>query len=98
MLTKELIKQRISEHKPRMQQLGIARIGLFGSYVREAQHAHSDIDVLIAFEEGKATFSRFMEACWLLEAVFEGEKVDVVTQNGLSPYIGPAILREVEYV
>ena len=39
-----------------------------------------------------------MEVCYLLEAIFEGEKVEVVTKNGLSPYIGPKILKEVEYV
>jgi len=33
----------------------------------------------------------------LLEEAFPVLKVDVVTLNGLSPYIGPYILREVIY-
>jgi predicted nucleotidyltransferase len=98
MLTKEIIKQRINQNKSQIKKLGIDVIGLFGSYVREEQHEKSDIDLLIAFEEDKESFNNFMEVCYLLEAIFEGEKVEVVTKNGLSPYIGPKILREVEYV
>ena len=29
---------------------------------------------------------------------FKNEKIEVVTKNGLSPYIGPKILNEVQYV
>jgi predicted nucleotidyltransferase len=39
-----------------------------------------------------------MNACQLLEDNFKHYKLDVVTRKGLSPYIGQAILREVEYV
>jgi len=98
MLTKEIIKQRIHQNKSQIKKLGVDVIGLFGSYVRGEQHEKSDIDLLIAFEEDKESFHNFMEACYLLEAIFEGEKVEVVTKNGLSPYIGPKILKEVEYV
>lgn len=98
MLTKEIIKQRIYQNKSQIKKLGIAVIGLFGSYVREEQHEKSDIDLLIDFEEDKESFNNFMEVCYLLEDIFEGEKVEVVTKNGLSPYIGPKILKEVEYV
>jgi len=98
MLTKKVVKQRLYQNKPQIKQLGIDLIGLFGSYVREEQHEGSDIDLLIAFEENKESFHSFMEACFLLEKIFEGEKVEVVTKNGLSPYIGPKILNEVEYV
>jgi predicted nucleotidyltransferase len=30
--------------------------------------------------------------------VFEGRKIDLVTKGGLSPYIGPHILADIEYV
>ena len=33
-----------------------------------------------------------------VENLFKNEKVEVVTTNGLSPYIGPQILNEVYYV
>lgn len=39
-----------------------------------------------------------MEACDLFEDFFNNEKVEIVTKNSLSPYIGPKILMEVVYV
>jgi predicted nucleotidyltransferase len=98
MLTKEIIKQRIRQNKSQIKNLGINLIGLFGSYVRGEQHEKSDIDILIDFEKDKESFHNFLEVCYLLEFIFDGEKVEVVTKNGLSPYIGPKILKEVEYV
>ncbi len=38
-----------------------------------------------------------MAVCDLLEGLFD-RRVDVVTTEALSPYIGPHILKEVEYV
>ncbi len=34
----------------------------------------------------------------LFEKIFKDEKIEVVTKNALSPYIGPRILNEVQYV
>ncbi len=39
-----------------------------------------------------------MAACDLLENCLVGQKVDIVTLKGLSPFIGPHILNEVVYV
>ena len=39
-----------------------------------------------------------MAVCDLLDKIFKGYKVEVVTAGGLSPYIGPHILNDVEYV
>ncbi len=98
MLTKELIKQRISQNKNHLLGFGVDLIGLFGSYVRGEQHENSDIDILISFKEGEETFNNFMDLCYFLEKIFKNEEVEIVTKNGLSPYIGPKILKEVEYV
>ena len=39
-----------------------------------------------------------MNLCDLLEEIFGDSEIDIVTYNGLSPIIGPKILKEVEYV
>ena len=39
-----------------------------------------------------------MLICDILEHLFEGKKIDVVTVNGLSRHLGPEILKEVQYV
>ena len=71
---------------------------MFGSYLRNEQTPQSDIDVLIDFEPEQETFDNFMAVYDKLEELFQNEVVEVVTRNGLSPYIGPMILKEVEYV
>lgn len=98
MTTREYILTTLSVQKPKLYELGIAEIGLFGSYVRNEQTETSDIDILIDFKPGKVSFDDYMKAYDLLEEVFVGEKVSVVTKDGLSKYIGPYILREVKYV
>ena len=98
MLSKKSIKEEISSNRLLMRQYGISKIGLFGSYSRQEQKKGSDIDILIDFQQDKETFDNFMAVCDLLDHIFKGHKVEVVTTGGLSPYIGPHILNEVEYV
>jgi len=76
---------------------GVKKIGLFGSFVRNTQNSKSDIDVLVEFESEKLNYNNFINLTYFLEDKLEAE-VDVVTLDGLSPYIGPNILKEVEYV
>lgn len=98
MLTKKHIKDEISSNRLLILQHGISKIGLFGSYSRQEQKTGSDIDILIDFQQDKETFDNFMAVCDLLDQIFKGYKVEVVTAGGLSPYIGPHILNDVEYV
>lgn len=97
MTTKENILTLLKLHKPEFTKYGIRSIGLFGSYVTNTQSADSDIDLLVDFEPEKATFDNFMAFYESIENIFDNEKVEVVTKNGLSPYIGPKILNEVQY-
>ena len=98
MTTKEFILSTISSHKTELSKFGIRDIGLFGSYVRSEQTAKSDIDLLIDFDPDKENFDNYMAAYDYFEKLFKNEKVEIVTKNGLSPYIGPRILNEVVYV
>jgi uncharacterized protein len=87
----------LEAHQLRLKALGVEKLGLFGSFVRGEQQPESDIDLLVEFTPGKKTFDAFMELCFFLEEILE-RKVEVVTVESLSPYIGPHILNEVEYV
>jgi predicted nucleotidyltransferase len=98
MLTKKDIEDEISSNWLLIRKHGISKIGLFGSYSRQAQKKGSDIDILIDFQEDKETFDNFMAVCDILDNIFRGYKVEVVTIGSLSPYIGPHILNDVEYV
>ena len=98
MTSRHSILSAISAHKPQLASFGVNRIGLFGSYVRNEQNPQSDIDILVDFEPDKETFENFMHLYDYLEELFTDEKIEVVTINGLSPYIGKHILKEVNYV
>ena len=95
--TKEKILSLISEHQDRIRALGVKRLGLFGSCAREEQGPISDVDVLVEFEQGKKTFDNFIQLAFLLEELFK-RRVELGTTESLSPYVGPRILSEVEYV
>jgi hypothetical protein len=92
--TKEDIVQRILEVRDRLSSFGVVSVGLFGSFVRGEQSPGSDIDLLVEFAPEKQTFDNFMEVSFLLEDILNC-KVEVMTPEGLSPHIGPHILKEV---
>jgi predicted nucleotidyltransferase len=96
--TKDKIIELLKSHKSELSKFGIRNVGLFGSYIRNEQSSQSDIDLLIDFEPDKENFDNLMAVYDLFEKLFLDEKVEVVTKNGLSPYIGPKILKEVKYV
>ena len=94
--TKAQILGLLREHQPEMRLAGVLRCGLFGSFARDESHAQSDVDILVEFEPDQKTFDHFMQLAFFLEDLL-GRKVDLVTRESLSPYIGPHILREVEF-
>ena len=98
MTTKDSILKKLKSNKLKLSKFGIRNVGLFGSYIRDEQSNESDIDLLIDFEPEKENFDNYMAVYDLFEKLFINEKVEVVTKNGLSPYIGPKILNEVQYV
>jgi len=95
--SKKDVDEQLRRIYPDIKKLGVKRLGLFGSYVRDSQNPQSDIDILVEFEDGKKTFDNFMHLAFLLEEVLH-QPVELVTKESLSPYIGPRILKEVEYV
>ncbi len=98
MTNREYILATIKNHKRELNKLGIRDIGLFGSYVRGEQSATSDIDILIDFDPEMENYDNYMAVYDIFEQLFKNEKVEIITKNGLSPYIGPSILKEVMYV
>ena len=95
-LTKDDIFTKMAMHQAEIKAFGVKRIGLFGSFVRGAQHNASDVDVLVEFEPKAKTFDNFMHLAFFLEELLN-RRVEVVTPEALSPYIGPHILSTVEY-
>jgi predicted nucleotidyltransferase len=98
MISRETILNLLKINKPKLSIFGIRKVGLFGSYSRDEQTNESDIDLLIEFEPEKENFDNLMSVYDFFEEIFKNQKIEIVTKNGLSPYIGPEILKEVQYV
>ena len=67
----------------------IEEIKIFGSYVKGSQKESSDIDIIVKFEE-PPTFIEFMRIQEELERLL-GTKVDLLTEESISPFIKPYI-------
>ena len=98
MTSSTYIMTTLRTHKSEFSKFGVSIIGLFGSYVRNEQSQKSDIDILVDFDPDKENFDNYMAVCDLMEKLFKNKRIEIVTKNGLSPYIGPMILNEVVYV
>jgi hypothetical protein len=97
-LNRNIIISLLIQNENSLKQFGVSKIGLFGSFLTGFQNEESDIDLLVEFHKDKISYDNFINLCFLLDGLFQGRKVDVVTKNSLSPYIGPKILQQVEYV
>ena len=56
--------------------------------VRGEQNSDSDVDIIVEFEPGKATFDNFMQLAYYLENIFS-RHVDLLTHDGVSAYLRP---------
>ncbi len=95
--TKQNIINLLRENGDNLKRFGIKKVGIFGSFVRNEQTIDSDVDLLATFEKELKTFDNFMNAAFFLEDIFK-IPVELVTEESISPYLKPHIMKEVEYV
>lgn len=87
----------LESNKSSLQQLGVTRFGVFGSFIDDTQTEKSDVDLLVEFSEGKKNFRNFIKTANLVESLL-GRQIDLVTPKSLSKYIGPHIMKSIQYV
>ncbi|WP_353723176.1 nucleotidyltransferase family protein [Dyadobacter sp. 676] len=76
----------------------VKRAYLFGSAARGEQNSNSDVDILVDLDyENGADFDTFFDMQEALTAIL-GTRVDLVSCNGLSPYIRPQIDQEKQLI
>ena len=96
-LSREHAMELLAASESEIRALGVARLALFGSVVRGDARPDSDVDLLVQFFPGAKTFDRFLALSELLEDSL-GRRVELVTMEALSPFIGPRILEEAQDV
>jgi uncharacterized protein len=77
--------------------LGVRRVGVFGSCARGEATEASDVDIYVEFEPDKRTYDNFFALHELLEKMF-GRHVDLVTDKALTETKARLILPTVRYV
>ena len=87
----------LTSNKTKFQQFGVSRLGLFGSFINDEQTKKSDVDLLVEFSEGSKNFRNFINTANLVESIL-GRQIDLVTPKALSKYIGPHIMKTIQYV
>ncbi|MEX2382730.1 MAG: nucleotidyltransferase family protein [Opitutales bacterium] len=97
MSRKESVLNKLSNNFGKLQEVGVARIGVFGSVARGDDQADSDVDIIVEFAPQMNRSKNFHALCDILDDLI-GERYDLVTVGGLSPYLGPKILQETVYV
>jgi len=95
--TKSDLFARIHSNEAIIRSLGVDRLGIFGSFVRDSATDKSDVDFFIHFLPQEKSFKNFMKLAAILEDI-TGRKIELITPQSLSKHIGPHILKEVEYV
>lgn len=87
----------LRQHEPIIKKrFGVAKIGIFGTFVRGEERSDSDVDVLVTFKKGQKTFDHYMDCKFYLEDLF-GRKVDLVMKGAIKKRLKEYILGEVVY-
>jgi predicted nucleotidyltransferase len=95
-IDKSYILKQLQLNSQALKDFGVNQIGLFGSYARNEAKEDSDIDFLVDFTKEEKNLHNLVYLGEFLEKLFE-RKVDIVTPQGLSNYIGKYILAETTY-
>ncbi len=86
---REVLGQQLPELR---REYKVAELELFGSFVRQENHAESDLDVLVAFSETPSLIKLVELENHLTDLL--GVKVDLVMRDSLKQHIGERVRRE----
>ena len=83
MKTREEILDLMAKNKPELEsRFKVRRLGLFGSYARGEQHAHSDVDILVDIDPSIGL--DFVTLAERIEALL-GLRVELVSRRAIKP-------------
>jgi len=92
--TADSILKFLEDHRTTLRDMGVTRIGVFGSYVRGEQREGSDVDFLLSLDHW--TWAKWMDVWNFLEDEL-GLKVDLIPEKDLREEIRDQVLSEVQY-
>ncbi len=87
------VQARLGAARAEILGLGVRRLALFGSVRRDTAGPDSDVDLLVEFDPEQKSLEHLVALGDLLELVL-GRHVELVTPEGLSPFLRPHILAD----
>jgi hypothetical protein len=98
MLTREEILDFLKSHKEYFREhFDVANIGIFGSFARDEQNEHSDIDVIVQFNKGATDlFEKRLDLKEYLQFQL-GRQVDICHKYAIKPVFRDLIFNEAIY-
>lgn len=98
MLTGEDILRELKNEQPHLREtFHVSRLGLFGSFARNAASDESDIDLLVEFDGEVDLYETKQQLRDYLGQRFR-RRIDLCRERYLKPFAREEILREVIYV
>jgi len=91
------ILAKLRANEPALRARGVSHAALFGSRARGDNRPDSDIDIMIEFDpEAHITVFNYAGLKDYIVNLFDGP-VDVVSRDGLKPYVRPAVTADALY-
>lgn len=97
MTDKTEIKKALDSNRIYIRNLGVKRLGLFGSAVHDSLTDQSDIDFIVEFNTGSKSFDNYIDLAFFLESLLM-RNVDLLTNDSLTESFKNRIQGEVEYI
>jgi hypothetical protein len=91
-MRREDVLQVLREHRPELDQFGVASLALFGSVARDEAQSDSDVDLLVEFDQPVGLFKFIGLQIYLQQLL--GRRVDLVTPEALRAPMRERILGE----
>ncbi|WP_288881623.1 nucleotidyltransferase family protein [Pedobacter panaciterrae] len=87
----------LKANSQKLKSYGVSSLSIFGSFITGKLDVDSDVDLLVDFDPSQKSYDNFMDLSFFLEDLL-GRKVELVTPQSLSKYIGSHILKQAEHV
>ena len=96
-MNRQEILERLRQNERALRARGVAHAALFGSRARGDNRADSDTDIMIEVDpDARITVYDYVGLKEYIASLFDGP-VDVVSRDGLKPYVRPAATADAVY-
>ena len=90
-MTQQEIHDQLRRNERALRERGVAHAALFGSRARGDHRPDSDTDILIEVDpQARVTINDYVGLKEFIAEMFDGP-VDVVSRDGLKPYVKPVV-------